>query len=160
MNIFKCLTLVLLVFFANKSIANGADVYHDNWIYTPQCFEGSYTDNYGNFVEYKYCYEAKGTWHRVDTPSGNTIYKYKGNDNYTDNVSINGVENNYSSTSEIKYNYLFKNGDTHVVKDSSSYVYKSETSNYCVVYTSNYEFQFVNGDVIRQEVDFIAEPCN
>ena len=160
MNTLKYLTLVLFVLLSNKSIANGADVYKDNYSYNP-CFEGSYTDNNGNFIEFTYCYENNGTWHQVITPSGNVIYKFKGSYRWTDTYTINGVTYyNYSDLIERKYNYLIKDGEQHVVKDRASEVLNYEDLNYCVVYSWNYEYQFVNGDVIKNDIDFIAEPCN
>ena len=136
---------VLMLGFGQTAFA-GADVYHDNYS-AGDCYD------YGTIM---YCWETKGLWHTVTTPSGNTNYMYKGD--YTEGYydSVTGDEIWYNYDSSYKNRVLIKNGEIHV----QSYSYDTEYCYYGYSYGYNYDFHFANGNVTKDIYEYISNACD
>jgi len=153
-NLIRVISLTLS-FFISQSAFAGAQVYHDNWNTPETCFDWSSGGN-----TYIYCYADKGVWHVTNTPSGNAIYHSKYSSDYTLDYDFNGYMYKETGAYDQKTNYLFKDGQAHVIKDRNTQVIEgSDNTGYCFILSWDSEYQFVNGEVIKNDSNFTFDPC-
>ena len=134
----------------SSSTFAAAEVYHETYI-DGECIDYPYED-----TPHTYCWEYKGIWTSVETPSGNVIYHFKGD--YTESYSHLGETTAYFE--------IVDNRRLHTVKKAGGFedhVYlNSTTSEFCnsglrVITTSDY--RFVNGQVVRENTIYEQLPC-
>ena len=142
--------LGFLMAMGSSSAFAGAEVYHDTTT-DGECIDYPLATN-----PHTFCWEYKAVWTKVETPSGNVIYKSKGD--YTESYSNLGEATPYFETVD--------NRKLHTVKKAGSsedhvYLY-STTSEFCNNGSRNivtYDYRFVNGRVVRENTRDEQIPC-
>ncbi len=129
-----------------SSFAGGATVYRDNYD------SGMFCSTSNGF---SFCFQQKGTWTKVETPSGNVNYKFKGTAftsvGYTGSLSQTTVESNEKM--------LFKANELHNGHSFTTTEIVNTLSGVCTAYTSEYDYAFANGDVKQTNYSFSTAPC-
>jgi hypothetical protein len=136
-----------LMIFPATSFAAGATVYRDNWDSGMIC---SVTPE-----GFSFCFQQKGAWTRVETPSGNVNYKFKG----TAFTSVGIAGNLSQSTIESNDKMLFKVGELHNGHNFTTINIVNSANGECRAYTSEYDYTFANGDVKQDKYSFSYGPC-
>ncbi len=155
---FKCLEMFMLkkiffslMLFQLSFFAYGAaTVYHENYN-DKACFPQGPADERAEL-----CFSLKGNWSRIITSSGNTVYNLVGSQNTF--IIKDGVEYDHGSL-DVKRHYLFKKGELHVDKETVVFDLVSDPFGNCYVMSYDTQVQFVNGEVIRNIINFSEEPC-
>jgi hypothetical protein len=135
----------------------GATVYRDNLDSGLVCGDVAEVDtiNVPTGVLYHICYQGKGTWMQVTSPSGNVNYMLKG----TSFTSVSSGVNSSQTTVESNEKWLFKPGQ---LRKGHSFTQTDIVSSYngqCQKATTEYDYAFVNGNVIQDNYSFTLGPC-
>ncbi|MDH5432447.1 MAG: hypothetical protein OEY19_00725 [Gammaproteobacteria bacterium] len=120
----------------------------------------SYKAPYSCYDSYmfKYCSSSESKWHSVSTPSGNKMYS--GSTTTVYEYWYQG-EMVYGSSASQDWRYMYKKGDLHLIKSSISRddSFSMAGTDYCVSNTSNSDYQYVNGKIIRSSYNVSMASC-
>lgn len=127
----------------------GASVYRDNYDSGLICSDTALLD--GNRI----CFQQKGTWNMVTTPSGNVNYTMKGT--VFNSVGYAG----YTSQTTVESNekMLFKAGVPHNGHSFTTTSIVNSANGSCSSYTIEYDYSFANGNVTQNNYIFTSSPC-
>ena len=92
---------------------------------------------------------------QVTTPSGNVTYNFKGT-SFT-SVGYGGYLS--QTTVESNEKMLFKAGQVHNDRSSTTVNIVSSSTGQCAAYTVEYDYGFANGNVMQSNQTFSAAPC-
>jgi hypothetical protein len=108
------------------------------------------------------CTLEEGVWTRVVTKSGNMNISFNG----TLNVTVDWYEGGalvaaWSQTGSSHSKQLFKAGEPQVIKRRSSEVIELDNDylDLCHIVTTETDYQFVNGEVIKDNPRYLYEDC-
>lgn len=142
--------LGFLMAIGSSSAFAGAEVYHDTNYYAA-CFDFPSADN-----PHTFCETENTVWTKIETPSGNVIYKAK-----------REMTQSYTSLGEATpYFENVVSSKLHTVKKADDledhvYLYSAATE-VCIAgsrkITTN-EYRFVNGRVVRENTVIEQIPC-
>ena len=130
---------------ATSSFA-GAVVYRDNYDSGLVCDSPSIPQT---------CFQLKGRWHQVSTPSGNVTYSMKG----TAFISVSDGLNSSQTTVDASEKMLFKSGQPHNGRSSTTTEIVNSGSGQCTRVTIEYDYGFANGNVTKNNDTFTETTC-
>jgi hypothetical protein len=126
----------------------GATVFHQNWNTNLVCYDSSYDGA-------RVCFQMKGTWKEVSTPSGNYNYMLKG----TVFSSSSYGSNSSQTTEEVQEKILVKANMPHIGRSFNTVQIVNAYNGGCTAYTTEYDYSFVNGNVTQNNYTFSENPC-
>lgn len=101
------------------------------------------------------CFQLKGTWRSVSTPSGNFTYSMKG----TAFTSVNDGLTSSQTTVDSSEKMLFKSGLPHNGRSSTTTEIVNSANGQCARVTIEYDYSFANGNVTQNNFTFTSTAC-